>query len=166
MIKKRGLSGVVSVVVIIALVMAAGIMVWTFVENMVTDRMESTESCYEASDKVEINNDYTCYEITNDSLRLYISVKDISLDEILIAVNSEGPSKTITIGKQARNLEGISNYPSRSGAVAVPGKNEGSAYLITGLDGMSRENIRVSISPSVNGNQCDTVDTVNNLWRC
>lgn len=166
MIKKRGLSGVISVIVIIAVVMAAGVMVWNFVENMVSDRMEGTEACYEAGDKVSINNDFTCYEKVNGSLRVSVSVGDIALDAIIISVTGEGGSKTATIGSSAKTFADVMNYPSRGGSVIVPGRNSGKTYLITGLDEVSRDSMRISISPMVNGEQCDTVDTMNNVYAC
>jgi len=164
--KKRGLSGVVSVVIIIAVVMAAGVLVWNFVENMISDRIESTEVCSEATQNVVINNDYTCYEMINKSIRLSIGVKDIELDGLLIAINSKEFSKTRTISKDAKTFQDIKNYPSRSGSVAIPGKNSGDTYLVTGLEGMSRDTIRISISPIINGEQCGTSDTMNNVYSC
>lgn len=164
--QKRGLSGIVSIVIVIALVMAAGILVWNFVDDSLSERMGSTESCYNARNKLELDNDYTCYNSTEEELRVSISVDDIELEGLLISVSSETGSDTYELSSEAEDLTNIKNYPSKKGTVMVPGKDSGRVYTIKGLDYVDRSSMSIEVSPIVDGNQCDPVDSIKNVYSC
>lgn len=166
MVKKRGISGIVSIVVVIALVMAAGLLVWNFVHDTLSKRMEETSSCYDAQEKVEINKDYTCYNTSEEELKLSIVVEDIDLDGLLISVLSQTGLETYELSSEAKDLENVKNYPSRTGSVTVPGKNKGRVYALTGLEEVDFNSMSIKISPIVNDNQCEPVDSIEKVYPC
>ena len=59
----KGLSGVITAVIMIALVLAAAGIVWGVVNNMLKGQMEGAEACFGNYDKVTINSIYTCYDL-------------------------------------------------------------------------------------------------------
>lgn len=172
MIKKRGLSGVISVVIIIALVMAAVVLVWNFVENTITDQIENTESCYNARQELSFDNDYTCYNITHDSgeIRVKIDRGDVDIDGALISIKSESETISYEINSEARELNGITNYPEREGTIILPGKDQGRTYIIRNLElNNSFEDItslRLSLYPIIGDDKCEKSDSINNLYDC
>ena len=85
-IKKKGLSGIVATVIMIALVVGITAMVWVVVKNLIQGQISSTESCFGNFGKVNLNKEYTCYDSTlseiqfadRKSTRLNSSHTDIS----------------------------------------------------------------------------------------
>ena len=56
---KKAISGIVTAVIMIALVMAAAIIVWVVVNNLVTEQLGEAESCFMIFGKVlEIGGDH------------------------------------------------------------------------------------------------------------
>ena len=51
-IKKRGISGVVGTVLMIALVLAVVVIVWSVVRNLVEEQISNVGSCLDVYDKV------------------------------------------------------------------------------------------------------------------
>ena len=166
MMKKKGISGIVSVVIIIALVMAAGLLVWNFVQDTLSERMEETQSCYNARGKVEINEDYTCYNVTEEELKISISVGDINLDGLLISVLGDTGSETYKLTSEARNMTNIKNYPSGKGTVIVPGRESGRVFVLKGLEEMDLNSMTIEISPIMGENQCDPLDSIKKVYPC
>ena len=166
MMKKKGISGIVSVVIIIALVMAAGLLVWNFVQDALSERMEGTQLSYNAIGKVEINEDYTCYNVREGEVGVSISVGDIDLDGLLISVLGNTGSETYKLTSEAKNMTNIKNYLSRKGTVIVPGKDSGRVFVLKGLEEMDLNSMTIEISPIIDDNQCDPLDSIKKVYPC
>ncbi len=81
---KRGISGVVAAVILIALVMAATAIVWVVVNNLIETKLKGAESCLDIFEKATLNSRYTCYNSSSNRFLFSINLGDIDVDEILV----------------------------------------------------------------------------------
>ena len=92
---KRGLSAVITTLIMIALVIVLITIVWISVDRMAKGAMKGSESCFDIAGKVNINNAYTCWN--GVELQFSISLKDINPDSVLVTVSSISMTKSYTI---------------------------------------------------------------------
>jgi len=163
---KKGLSAVVTTVIIVALSMAAIVLVWVFVNNMIKKQISSSEACYGNYDKVQINKQYTCYErisATNYKLRFSLSIGDIQVDKVIVSVSSGGKINSY----QIINETTIPNLVMYSGpnpsTIILPGKNAGLTYNATGFTAKIDS---VQIAPVIGGNLCEVSDSISDIEDC
>jgi len=159
--KKRGLSGVITTIILIALVLAAVAIVWVTVNNLLTDRLSAAESCMNIFEKVEINDLYTCYDDPN--FQFSISIKDIIVDEVIVSVSGGGATKSYTLTNEEQSISGLGPYPSGSGNVKLPGKNSGSTYVSSDFSSTPDS---IKVAPVIDGNQCEVSDSVVEIYSC
>ncbi len=172
--EKKAISGVITAVVMIALVMAASSIVWTVVNNLVREKLDETSSCFDTFEKVTINNKYTCYNITKEGsgnpneLQISISVGDIELTELLVSVSGkEGNSKSFKLSETPINEGYLRLYAGTYGEdISMPGKNSGITYIIdTSSAGISSPS-SIQVAPVVGGKQCEISDSLQNIDKC
>jgi len=167
--KKKGLSPIVSVVLIIGLVIASVTIVFNVVKNMSEEKLNEAQSCFEIRDTFEINGDYTCYNKSgpedsfNSNVRVSISRNVASLDYLLVAISSVNDSKTFKLYDVNMEIEGISNYPDGSLEINLPGNESGKTYIIN-WDIAKPE--KIQIAPSVNEKMCGTLDEMPQVPIC
>jgi flagellin-like protein len=166
MIKKRkGLSDVVATVILIALVIAATGIVWGVIDKMITDKTEKAQACMDVgfSEKVTLNEDYTCYNSTDNHVQFSLNVWDVDITGVLISITSEGSSKSYTLTNTDQIISGLVNYPDKSTSVRLPGKNSGLTYIATGFPTAIDS---IKIAPIVGENQCEISDQINQIEDC
>ena len=162
---KRGLSGIITAILMIALVMAAIVVVWTVVNNLVKGELENAESCVGSYGKVSINSLYTCYDTDAGTLQFSMIVRDVEVDAILISISSEGSTKSYTITDQAGPITDLTNYGSGTADIEIPDKNAGKTYVVdTGI--FSDIPDLIEIAPIINGKQCDVSDSLPQVDDC
>ncbi len=162
---KKGLSAVVITVILIALSMAAIVIVWTFVNNMVKKQISSSESCFGNFDKVKINQQYTCYEKISDTeykIRFSLMIGDIETDKVIVSVSSANAIKSYEITNEDQQDIGLTTYPS-GGEVKLPEKNAGLTYIATGFNSAID---LIQIAPVIGGNQCEISDSLSYVEEC
>ena len=163
--QKRGLSGVVETVIMIALTIAVVSLVWVIVNNLVQKNIESSESCFGVFDKVSLNPRYTCYNNTasQDELWFSISVGDIEkVDDILVAISGGGTSTSFKILEDAPSeLE----YFNRTQPVGIPKKYQGLTYIYN-LPAFSPAPERVEIALIIDGEVCGEIDSIEQFDSC
>lgn len=160
---KRGVSEVVTAVILIALVMVAGALVWGIVNSMIKEKIGETGSCFGNFEKVSINRMYTCYDSSLKEMHFSISVGDLEPDKAVVAISGEGSTKSYTIEKTETTVEGLSNYPSRTTNIKLPDKNAGLTYIASNF---STKPDLVEIAPVIGGKQCDVFDSVSEIETC
>ena len=160
---KRGLSGVITVVIMIALVMAAAVIVWVVVNNIVKGQLEGVESCFGVYGKVTINNQYTCYDTIGKKFQFSIKIEDIDVDSVLVSISGEGATKSYTIKNVNESISGLGPYPSGSGDVALPGKNSGLTYIESTF--ITKPDL-IQIAPVIDGKQCEASDSLSEIDDC
>jgi len=173
---KRGLSTVVASIIMIGLVMASGIIVWSLVHNTLKDSLDEASSCSGIFDKVKIDGKYTCYNVTSKELKFFIDVDDVELDSLIIAISDSSTKKSVTLKDvetsylYLRKANGNYNEP-----IKVPGKNSGISYVanleILDLSAPQKtedsfETMKIEISPNIGGNQCQISDSISDIFDC
>lgn len=161
---KRGVSGVIGVVILIALVMAAAILVWVVVRNMIEGKLEGT-SCVDAYDQITLNPKYTCFDNTNTRVVFSINRKDMDIGSILIVVASGGTTKTFELTSTDTDVTGIEDYPTADAAEKMPGKNEGATYRCT-VAPCTTSPDSVEIAPVIDNKQCESSDSITDIPLC
>ena len=183
----KGLSGVITAVIMIALVMAAAGIVWGVVNNVLKGQMESSEACFGNYNKVTINSIYTCYNSELDTFQFSLNIGDIEVDEVLVSVSSEGATNSYTLTNDAQTITGLFPYVTQGfdcdeeilfcegeevcingncvlpGEVMLPAKNAGLTYIASGF---SVKPDLIRIAPIISGQQCEVSDTVSNIEAC
>lgn len=162
----KGLSEVVTTVIIIALSLAALVVVWGFVSGFINSEIESSESCFGNYDKVKLNKQYTCYEALeggNFNLRFSLSVGDIDVDKVTVLVSSKSEVKSYIITKENQTISGLAKYPSGISTVILPEKNSGTSYRATGFESKIDS---IEIAPTIDDNLCEVSDSFAEIDNC
>lgn len=168
MINKRGLSTVVAALMLILLVLALVLILWTVVRNLVEGELDQAGSCIDTFDKVTLNDAFTCYNQSSGELKFAIGVEDIDVDKAIVAISTEGQTKSFEI----TNTDGVINNlkyleGSYGASVKLPDKNGGLTYLYNmtsaGFSGVPK---KIEIVPVVGGNQCDPSDNIVEITNC
>ncbi len=163
---KKGLSTIVITVILIALSMAAIVLVWAFVNNLIKGQIKSSESCFGNYNKVTINGQYTCYERagTDYNLRFSLTIGDINVDKVLVSISSESSMKSFQITNTAQPITGLEMYPSGETNVILPEKNSGLTYNVTTL--FSDKIDLIQIAPVINGDLCEVSSSISEIEDC
>lgn len=160
---KKALSSVVMMVILVALVMSLMAVVFSLTKKTVNEKIKKTDSCgLNLIDKLSINDEYVCYNSTNKSLVFSIERKDIDMDKLLIALETSSKISKNYLTENNTDNPNILNSDGSTG-VSLPSKNGGKTYIILNVE----ENpINVQIDPIIDGEQCDSVDSINNIVDC
>lgn len=165
---KKALSTVIATVLIILLVVVSVTIVWTFVKNMIDERLnKEAQTCLdlETSDKVVLNGYYTCYNTTFDEVQFSISLKDVEIDSLIVSIAMEGNSQSFTLTNNATSYANLRPYTGEfNDPVKLPGKNAGTTYSASGFTGAKVDSI--IISPVVNGKQCGATSEMYQVVDC
>ena len=163
---KKAISGIITAVIMIALVIAVSSIVWTVVNNLVKDKLNEAGSCFDTFEKVSLNSKYTCYNFTSQELQFSISVKDIELSEILVSVSGGGESKSFKLAKEGLTNEYLFTYPKKEQPVFMPEQNSGKTYLFdTNLADIAKPDL-IQVAPIVGGKQCEVSDSIEQIENC
>ena len=155
-------------VIMVALVIAIVGIVWVVINNLIKGEIESTESCFGIFDKVKVNTGYTCYNSSGGELQFSISVGDIEIDQILVAVSGAGTTKSFILSSGAQESY-LKNYldSSYGGSIQFPGKNAGRTYVLNMSGaGFSGTPDFLEIAPIVGKKQCGVSDTLSEFDNC
>ena len=165
-LSKKGLSGVITAVLMIALVMAAVVIVWGVVNRTIKNQIEGSEACFGNYNKVTINSIYTCYEsvgVGDYNVHFSLNIGDIDVDEVVVSISAEGSTQSYTLNNSLKTISGLGPYPSDTGDVELPAKNAGLTYIASGF---SQTPDLIKIAPVIKGEQCEISDTVSNIDFC
>ena len=163
---KKGISGVITAVIMIALVMAAITIVWAIVNKTIRGQMEGAESCFGNYNKVTINEMYTCYDLIEDRVHFSLNIGDIDVDEVIVSISSAGSTNSYTLTNEDGTIEGLGNYPTPdfgNDYIKLPTKNAGKTYIASGFDS---EPDLIKIAPVIGGQQCEVSDTLSGIENC
>ncbi|MFC1710824.1 hypothetical protein ACFLZJ_01565 [Nanoarchaeota archaeon] len=172
---KKAISTVVGSMLMIVLVVAAIFLVWTTVKKTINENIEQGEACgVDTLGKVIINDQYTCYnsstgKVPSEHFQFSISIGDLDVDEVLIAVAGEGKTVSFTLNYTGRAVEYLTNYPDGqpNDDVSLPPKNGGQTYLLDmAASGFSQPPDSIMVSPIVNNIQCTATDSLMEIEDC
>ncbi len=163
---RRGISGIVAMVIMIALVIGITATVWVVVSNLVKGQIGSSESCFGNYGEVSLDKAYTCYDSSLNETQFEITLGDISIDSVLVSVSGKSGSKSFKI-KNNVTYSYVKMYGgSYGGVLQLPAKNAGLTYVVNlaGIGIIDSKSIK--IAPIINSNQCEVSDTVTELNNC
>lgn len=161
---KKGISGVLAVVIMIALVMVVGTIVWVSVNNLVKEKLEGSGSCINILEKVSLNLAYTCSNDLSPNVIFSISRKDIDIDAIVVLITGGGSTKSFRFdvdGVDSGEIDGYSAIEDKS----MPGKNEGKTYKYTG-NAFPDTPDSIEIAPVIGKKQCGISDEITEIPKC
>ncbi len=166
-INKRGLSAVVTTVLLISLTVGMIALVWVVVNGMVKDQLSGAGSCYDAFGQVSLNNRYTCYNSTSEKFQFSISLGDVDIDEVVVAISADGSSISFNLPGYNVQIDNIVSYPSGDLNVSLPKKNGGRTYLFDMITaGFSGAPDSIRVAPIVDGDQCEVADSIDQIDDC
>jgi len=160
MSNKKGLSGIVAAVIMIALVMAIAGIVWNVVSNLVTEQLADAGTCLDVLGKVNINHEYTCYNHSSNEFLISIGIGDIAIEKLIISVSGSGSSNSYELNKTGGSA-GLKNYTGGTD-VKMPDQNSGLTYRLS----VSGRPDSVRIFPVTGGKQCDATDSATGISSC
>jgi len=160
---RKAMSDVIVTLLMIVLVLVLVGIVWGVVNNMVNKELKKTESCFGNFDKITINEVYTCYNLTTKEFYFSVSVGDINLDKIFVAIGSQGTTSNIELNSTSTAITNVRNYPSNSSGVSAPGKNSGKTYIYSGSSDVPDY---IRISPVIGNEKCQESDALTNIEVC
>lgn len=164
---KKGLSEVISTILIITLVIITTSIVWVAVNKIVKESQSGVESCFDIFEKVSINREYSCYNATSNEVQVSVNIADIDPDAVLVSISGEGETDAIKITREGSLINYVSNYGNPSDPIIkLPGKNAGKTYVfnLTGL-GIGTPN-SITLAPIINQKQCEISDTMSRIDDC
>lgn len=163
---KKGVSTIIVTVILVALVMVIGAVVWTIVNNLIRGQTKGMESCFGVFDKVTINEIYTCYNDNADSVSFSLSLGDIDVEKVIVVISSVGETKSFEITNTEQTIANLANYGSigfGTDLIKLPSKNGGKTY-ITNYFTTSPDSIK--IAPVIKGKQCEASDELTQIEDC
>jgi len=168
MINKKALSTVIATVLIILLVTAATAIVWSFVNNIIKERTEGVQSCFdvEASEKVTLDGYYTCFNPTEGEVQFSIIIEDAEIDGLVISISAGGSSKSFTLTNEETVVPNLKPYKGNyEDAVKLPGKKEGNTYVAKGFIPELKVDW-IKIAPVIGEKQCGASDSTYQIDDC
>lgn len=166
---KRALSTVIATVLLILLVLVSTTIVWAFVKNIVEEKTEGTQTCFDiqSSGKVVVNDYYTCYNATSDEVQFSINIGDTEIDSLLVSILVGGDSKSFVLTNADSVVTNLRPYKGNYGdVVKLPGENEGKTYVAGGFDPTATKVDWIKIAPMIGERQCDPSDEVYQIVSC
>lgn len=164
--KKKGLSAIVTTLLMVALAIVLVGIIWAAVTNLVRTQMKSS-SCVNIVGQVSLNNEYTCYNSTSHELRFAISRGDTDIGGILVGVYSQGTGKTFEMTNKSAPVAFLLRYPSMDPNITIPNKNSEFVYTFDmSAAGFTDAPSQITISPIVGTTQCSTSDQLNSIDDC
>jgi hypothetical protein len=163
---RKGLSTIVVTVILVALSMAAIVLVWSFVQNLIKKQISTSESCFGNSDKVTLNRQYTCYEKVGTAykLRFSLAVGDVTVNKVIVSVSYGGNIKSYQITNTGQTITNLLMYSGTTPSIIVlPGKNAGLTYVGSGFDSKIDS---VQIAPVIGETQCEASDSISEIVDC
>ena len=160
--QKRGLSAVVTTMIMIGMVLAAAVIVWGIVKTIIEEKIDESEACFGIFERIVINNEYTCYDSNTNEIQISIDVEDIEIDKLLVSVSDVGQSLSFEIyeGAQYDYVKYLSG--SYNEIITLPEQSAGLTYVAK----IDWEPEIIQIAPIINEKSCGTSDTLNNIDSC
>ena len=162
--KNKGLSEVVSTVIMIGLVLLAVTIMWSAVNFLIQGKIDDSKSCFGSFEKVTLEKKYTCVDDVTKA-QFLINIGDVDVDEVLVSITGEEGTSMFKISNEDKEIDGgdlayLNGVPPQQ--VKLPSKNSGKTYVYY----FGSEPTSVQIAPIIDGTQCDVSDAVSNLDDC
>ena len=114
---KRGISTIIGTIIMVALVMAAGAIIWGVISSSIEKQTESTQSCFNTFGKISIDGRYTCYDDDTPGSEFFqfsITRGDIDLQEIVVLISSPGQTKSFVLNSTHTEIPNLEKLNTQS----------------------------------------------------
>lgn len=164
--RKKGVSGLIVTVVMIALVLVLVGLIWSTINSLVRGQVRSTQSCFGNYGKISLNAQYTCWDNVNSVLQFSINLADINVDSLVVSISSVAGGKSFYINVTESTIANLANYGSDgfgTDLIKLPGRNEGKTYL---TNYATTKPDYITIAPIINKQQCEVSDIIRTIENC
>ena len=145
---KKGISGVLTTIILIAMVIVLVGIIYSVIIPMVRNNIEHANACSPPNiiGKISLNRLNTCYDDSTKIIKVSMEIEDLEYDKILVYISQGGTSKTMEI---------------------IQAQNSGKTYEYNINDlGLSGKPETIKIAPVIEGEQCDIIDSINEVATC
>lgn len=167
MISKKGLSAVITTILLIGIAIILIAVVWVAVRQLVDTSLDSSKSCFNVFDKVKINERYVCYNSTGNEVLFNIEIGNLDVEKVIVSFHVGGfggVSKKYTLTNSVEEIDGLLNY-TRGSDIVLPGKNGGLTYIANDSIFSEPPN-SIELVPIINGEACGVTSSINNIINC
>ncbi len=159
----KGLSQVVTTVLLILLSVAAIAIVWGIVNSFVENKLEGASSCLDVLDQIELNNDWTCYNTSSNKTLISINRGDAEMTSVLVSVSLGTSSTVFRILNESSLVENVREYLAEYLNISLPSKEGGKTYVLSGINQIPEQ---IIISVQSGKKQCGVSDFVESVYPC
>ena len=159
---KRGLSTVISIMILVLLVISLISIIWVMVNNMIEKELEGAETCFGIFDEVSLNNKFTCYDASSNEVHFSLNIGEIDLDKVLVSVSDKVGSQIFEISNVLSNITNLRPYSSGT-EVKLPGKNSGRTYIVSNF---LSEPDSIRVAPVIGTTTCEVSDSLYEINDC
>lgn len=164
-LNRKGLSQIVSTVLLILISMGLVIGVWATIHSFVLNRMNSVEACKEPN-LASINNMYTCYNQTNKYTVVSIGVGDTPIDAMIISVDYSGNSKSFKLENSSKEIGDfyyyVPGYGINATEVKLPNLGSSRTFAIN----ITGQPDSIKIYAQIDGKSCGTSASISTIPVC
>ncbi|MCL5730238.1 MAG: type IV pilin [Candidatus Pacearchaeota archaeon] len=162
---KRGISAIIGTLLLIVLTIALVAVVWTVVNNMVSQKITQSSACFGNFNSITLNNQYSCFNSSANKVQFSLNIGDVAVDGVLVSMTGPAGSESVTITNTPTIIPGLTYLGGSSGQdVQLPGKNAGKTYVYDWTGGGAANSVQ--IAPIVKGQQCSSSDSISSLDDC
>jgi len=159
---KRGVSELISIVLMILITVAAGGLIYAFVFPIVESNIAQSQTCGSIQIGIITENGLTCYDSSSNSVQVEIGRgKDkVNLTGFHIQISGGGKSKSIFVNATANPVAREYGQSAYSQAMTVPKQDGANTYVINsqGIGITNPES--VSVAPIVRASGKDRLCSV------
>lgn len=164
-INRKGLSQIVSTVLLILISVGLVAGIWGVVHTFVSNQMDSAKAC-KNTNLASINDIYTCYNQTNKYTVVSIGVGNTPISAMIVSVDYSGNSKSFKLENTSKEIKNfyyyVPGYGINTTAVKLPEVGSSRTFAITVTD----QPDSIKIGAEVDGKLCGTSDSINNIPLC
>jgi hypothetical protein len=163
---QRGISGIIATMMMVGLVVIITGVVFFFINNIIDDQIENSESCFGNLEKVTIDKEFTCETPSSEEFQFFIEIGEIDLTGILVSVRGALEGKSFEI-KDGASYSYLKKYDGDYGdPLTVPSKNSGVTYVVDlAILGISPVT-SIKIAPKISDVQCEVSDSTSTIDNC
>jgi len=139
---KRGISPVVSTVLLIVIGIAAIGIIVGIIFPMIKGSLGKGKSCFDLREyfKIAPSDEFTCYNITSDTTKLMVErgMENMSVKGFVVSIVSGGASTRYDIYDGATGMQMLENSDFTNN-IKIPEPGEARTYLFNTINGMGAE---------------------------
>ncbi len=167
--KKRALSQIVAVVLLISFSVLAFLLISQVVLKLVHSQLDKSKVCSELRNNVLIDRANTCYNTSSGEIQFGIIRKNVDLDSLLVTISGADNSHSFTINETPSTSEDLKPYDSVGSSYgtsyfSLPSKNSEKSYIGNVIN--VKNPYEIDIGPSVKGKFCGIVDSFLEINTC